>query len=515
MSYGIQTTLNLAETPLFAEVCEEAEGQEAQSSSQNHASGSLKSGSKQYCFTPQPQAPKAKEAREYVLQLGTSPGKHMQQAEKPSFMNMARASAYRPSQTPKGDVKESFVRPNSTSGESKSSHTASKSGEHAAHVRSAVANTPQGITLKSPSANIAKETIRAKGQETRGERKENGKEATISLATRKWSSEETREWWDARYDQKERQGDQQKQDQQEEKQQEENALRVTKKGRSASRNTPNPHMATENNAAKPRKPDLIPPKMGVFALYYVLTKMGIQSDGASNFSYKKEIEQVDGQVTETHKKRLAELKEAINKESESTRWGVASKIFSWMASFIGMISGAVLIATGVGVVAGSMMIIGGMIQITNQILEMSGGWQKIAELLPGEDTEKKGAVVAWMQIGVAVLSLILAGVGAIWGGYANFGEAASTATALMSSIATMGHGITTIGQGINVFMFKDKLGDIKQFELRLAQLKHMRQDLMEKVEWGIDRLEKLFEDLAKALEFDEELFYADQMLYRR
>ena len=517
MSYSIQTTLKLAEAPLFAESCEESDPESANPSPLNNSSGTLKSGSKQYSFTSQPQATKAKEAREYVVQLGkNSSSKGQEQAEKPSFMTMARASAYRPSSSAlKGDLKETVVRPKASTSEAKPYLAATKNGESAIPVRSSVPNTFQNATLKSSSLHFAKDAAKAKGDETHGARKENGREAGSPLASRKWSTEETREWWDARYDQRERQGDQQKQDQQERKQEEENALRVTKKGRSASRNASSPPMGKENQGAKVRKPDLSPPKMGVFALYYVLTKMGIQSDGASNFTYKKEIELVNAQVTETHKKRLAELKEAMDKEAESTRWGVATKVFSWMASMVAMISGAVLIATGVGAVAGSMLIIGGMIQITNQILELTGGWQKIAELLPGEDHEMKAAVVAWMQIGVAVLCLILSGVGLIWGGPAHVGEAAMIAQTLIGATATMGHGITTIGYGINVFMYKEKQSDIKQFELRLAQLKHMRQDLMEKVEWGIDRLEKLFEDLAKALEFDEELFYADQILYRR
>ena len=525
MSFGVQAPLTptLNELNFLAAESEEAQQQELHDSALPDAPGGLKTSSKQYSFVPLPNTPRAKEARDYVLQLGSSMGSKMPQAEKPSFMSMTTASAYRPAtQTANGEAKGTSTSPFSsrTPIQSKPPQTEPARSEQAASSTSCTgptATTPQNAPSRAHTPLTAKENDKTtSSRETGAERKENNREAASPLASRKWSTEETREWWETRYHQKERQGDQQKnQDQQDGQEQDEHPLRVVKGGKSASKNGSSLQPIPENTSGKARKPTLTPPKMGVFALYYVLTKMGIQSDGVSNFSYKKEIEQVDGETTETHKKRLEELKEAIQKEQESTRWGVATKVFSWIGSIIGIISGVVLIATGVGAVAGSMLIIGGLIQIASQIMELTGGWRKVIELLPGDDREQKAAVVAWMQIGIAVLCLILSGVGVIWGGYASFGQATQTAMALMGGVASMGRGVTTIGQGINVFMFKDKQGDIKKFELRLAQLKHMRQDLMEKVEWGTDRLEKLFEDLSKALEFDEELFYADQMLYRR
>lgn len=513
MSCGIQAQLTLNDPPLFAEACEEGDQQDTLSSSLNNASGSLKSGSKHYSFTPLSYSPCDKKIHDSVLKGGNFASKQSV-PEKPSPMQLARTTANNPPALKAicGETKATGMSFKSPMADVKPTSTLTQtSSTYSPHAQAKSSLSP-GTTMKTFSRQSTKETHQSKNQRTL----ETPKERCTSLSERKWSSEETHEWWEARYHQKERQGDGHKgQDQHENHEQEEEMLRVTKKGCSASRKGADTNWQTENDRENVRKPLLAPPKMGVFALYYILTKMGIQSDGVSNFSYKKEIELVDAEVSGTHKKRLEELKEAIKKEDESTRWGVAAKVFSWMTSIVSMISGILMIATGVGVVAGAMLLIGGMIQVSNQIMELTGGWQKIAALLPGEDTEKKGAVVAWMQIGVAVLCLILAGTGAIWGGYTNFGEVASTASALMNAIATMGHGVTTIGQGINVFMFKNKLSEIKQFEYHLARLKHMRQDLMEKVEWGVDRLEKLFEDLAKALEFDEELFYADQMLYRR
>jgi hypothetical protein len=387
----------------------------------------------------------------------------------------------------------------------------------------------QGQPVKIPPLSSAKECVKgvvkpqiAGRPSSPTERREKG---SPCLAERRWSSEETRKWWEIRYHQKkERQPDQRKdqqnqeqqnqeqqnQEQQHEQERSEASLQKIKRGGGFAASTTSTQRITPLS-----KPALTPPQVGVFALYYILTKIGIQSDGASSVACKQEIEIVNAETTEVHKKRLEELKEAMRKEQESTRWGVASKVFSWIGSMVSILGGIVLIATGVGAVAGAMLVIGGVIQVSNQIMELSGGWNKVIDLLPGEDREKKAAVVAWMQIGVAVLCVILSGVGVIWGGYANFGEATQLVMGVMGGIATMGSAVTTTGMGVSAFLFKNKLSGVAHSDLRLAELKFLRQDLMDKMDWGINRLEKFFEELSKTLEFEEELFYADQMVNRR
>lgn len=334
------------------------------------------------------------------------------------------------------------------------------------------------------------------------------------LSTRQWAKQETKQWWEARYHQREREGGKDQQQQDQEKEDEKFRLSKTASVSSNKRSSSYPQKGS-GQAAASKKPALEPPKLGVFALYYILTKLGIASDATSNFACKNEIERVDLETTEAHKKRLDEMREAIKQEDQSARWSVAVKVFSWIGSLLAIISGIALIATGVGAVAGAMILAGGLIQITNQILELSGGWKKIADSLPGDDPEKKKAVVCWMQIGVAVLCLILSGAGVVWGGFSNFGAALQTAQNMMSGIAIMGGGVTTIGEGVSTSKYKDKMGEVKRYETILAGLKHKRRDLMETVEWGIDRLEKLFEELAQALEFEVELFRAEQSINRR
>lgn len=362
---------------------------------------------------------------------------------------------------------------------------------------------PAPKTLTTPTPQQPKQSearpVTLKRSEGRSEKRD-PRSSQSPLQSRQWTKEEPRDWWQQRYHQKEREEREQGRDQREK------AEAVTQVKKSTK---------TEGgNQACMKKPILERPRTGVFALYYILTKMGIYSDGTSNFSYKKEIEMVNEETTTAHKLRLDGLKLAIEQEQSAAQWGIASKVFSWIGSMVGIIAGIALIETGVGAVAGAMLVAGGLIQITNQILELTGGWKKIAELLPGDDPDKKRAVISWMQIGIAVLCLILSAAGVIWGGYSNLSEAMQTAMAVFGGIAAMGHGVTTIGEGISGFMYKDKMSDVKRYERVLAELKHKRRDLMERVEWGVDRLEQLFEDLAQALEFEIELFRADQMVNR-
>lgn len=514
MSFGIQTQsiTPITEISLFAAEAEETFTQEAFDSSLPDAPGGLKTPGKTHSLTPKADAPYAKETREYVRFFGPKTKTDSPETNKQTFME-ALATTYRPTvHVSKGEGRSTHPTAKQSPNEKTETPTLSSQQTNSGvkGERLPLSTTrPQNQTKSS--AEQATHGVKAKTLQETTERRP---ASAAYSSTRQWTKEETKKWWETRYHQRERQGDQKKDDQHHSHEEEEKKFSISKSANVSAKHRETT-TAQKEIGGKVRKPELTPPKLGVFALYYLLTKMGIASDGTSNFAYKKEIEFVDGQTNEIHKKRLEEIKEAIKKEKETERWGIAYKVFSWIASLIAMIVGIALIATGVGAVAGAMLIAGGTIQMTNQIMEITGGWKKIVELLPGEDTEKKRAVISWMQIGIAVLCLVLCAAGGIWHGFSNLGPAMQLAVGVLGAIAAMGHGVTTIGEGIEGFMFKERLADVKKFDIKLASLKHMRQDLMDKVQGGIDRLEKLFEDLAQTLAFEEELFQADQMVNRR
>jgi len=261
------------------------------------------------------------------------------------------------------------------------------------------------------------------------------------------------------------------------------------------------------------KPFLVRPRMGIFALYYILTKIGLISDSRSHYQTKQQIRLNQEETDKTHVERLAEMKKAIDEEKSTKRWSVATQVFSWFTSFLGIMTGIALIMTGVGVVAGALLLFAGLIMVTNQLMQLTGAWQKIAEKLPGTP-EQKRSMIMWMQIGITVLCFILSGAGVVFGGFTAVKQAMEASQMVMGGVIMMGYGTTSFGEGVSNYKYRNRLAKIRQHQIRLAELKHRREDLQEMVESSMHRLEKLFEDLANLLEFETELFRADQKANR-
>ncbi len=465
---------------------------------QTQAKGEMRCAQKTYTVTPKAETPKTNQLRSYVQSSGV---KNSVRASTPSPMSLVTSMATSTSRQAAAKSFQPAPKVSSTTPQT-ATPTAKHSFQKAQTPTISKAQASPALPKSAATKRPITPTTQTRGQpRTTLERKESRNHST-PIQSRKWGKQETEQWWQQRYHEKERDG------QREGRRDQEHNEELSGVGSSTARKS----LSTENGTIQ--KPILERPKTGVFALYYILTKMGIQSDGTSNFFSKKEIESVDAETTEAHKKRLVEMKTSIEKQRASDNWALASQIYSWIGSIVGIAGGVALIATGVGTVAGAMLIVGGLIQITNQLLQITGSWNKIAEMLPGNDLEKKRAVINWIQIGIAVLCLILAGVGSVWGGVWQVQESMQKVLGAIVGIGMMGKGATTIGQGVYGFMYHEKMSEVKRYDKVLARLKHRRQDLMERVEWSVDRLEQLFEDLAKALEFEVELFRADQMINR-
>ncbi len=256
---------------------------------------------------------------------------------------------------------------------------------------------------------------------------------------------------------------------------------------------------------KQRKLPLPPPGTDSFSLMFELEKLELLGESRSFAESKEEIEALNIETTALHKKMMKEMEEAIKSQKKSNTWSVIASVFSWLGSITSLITGIALIATGVGVIAGSLLIAGSVITISNQIMHLTKGWEKVTKLLPGDNNEEKQAVIMWIQIAITVLCLILAGVGIVLGGFSQFGEAISSAMQLIGGAAAAGGGVTSIGIGIYDFLHRDHLGESKIYEARLASLKHRREDLMEVVDDAPERLEDIFDFLARILGFRDEM----------
>lgn len=512
MSYAIQMlqqTTPLEEGMLIGEECLAVEEELSQDS--YVAKGSLTTYTRQYTFVKITQSPTTKEMTSLVIKWSSSTDK--QTSKETNIFSLARSFSSGACTLPSHPVTS---RPSSPSSAPTAPLAKPDQPPPVVAAKTSLVKSPDAAA-RSPLTDGSKNRVADTSKSSQERTAKTPAHQESCLLEKRWKHEETLSWWQTRYHKRDsdkggQHHSQDQHDQEEEEASSKKSKKVLLEGASKG--------ISVNTAAPPsrksKKPHLPPPKLGVFALYYILTKMGIFSDGVSNFANKKEIEVIDFETTETHQKRLKEMKEAIDKERSSTRWSITLKAFSWIGSLFSIISGIMMVVTGVGVIAGAMLIVGGVIQVTNQILEVSGGWHKIAELLPGDASpEKKRSIIAWMQIGITVLSLVLSAVGVIWGGFKNFGEGMQIAANMISGIAAGAHGVATIGEGVSAFMYRNKLSEVRRYDMLLAGLKHRRHDLMEKMEWRVERLEQLFEDLATSLEFDIEIFRSDQLINRR
>lgn len=204
-------------------------------------------------------------------------------------------------------------------------------------------------------------------------------------------------------------------------------------------------------------------------------------------------------------KKVEDLREAIAKEKESVSWGIAVKSFSLIGAMLSVLAGIVMAATGVGAAGGALLIVGGILHLAAQIMEITGGWKHILQTLPGDDPTQKSAVLTWIQVSITVLSLVLAGAGAVIGGISAIKESMGWAQAMIGAIALTGTGIALIGKGIKDKQWKDKHADLTRDQITLDKLKYNKQSLMESVELISSVMEKASELRAALIKYKEQL----------
>jgi hypothetical protein len=192
-----------------------------------------------------------------------------------------------------------------------------------------------------------------------------------------------------------------------------------------------------------------------------------------------------------HKKRLEVLTEQTKTARETKSWGIAMQVFSWIASLLGIITGIALIATGVGAVAGAFLICSGVIVVGSQILEVTGGWGRIAKLLPDDSPEKKAAIINWIQLALTILGVIMGVAGGVMGGFAAISESMQFANALFGGIVLSALGITQIGKAIKDREGKRHQASVRQHEIELTRLENEREDTADKIEEKFKRMERL------------------------
>jgi hypothetical protein len=257
-------------------------------------------------------------------------------------------------------------------------------------------------------------------------------------------------------------------------------------------------------------PQLPLPRLGMIPTYYVLTKIGIISDATGLQSNKEEMDVLNEERDKLHKERMQELTKAQKDALAKKRWGVAMQIMHWLIAFTGLITGIGLLISGTAVLAGSLMLAGGVLAVTNQIMNATGVWDKIVEKLPGQDPEKKRAVVMWMQVGISILAMVLMSGASMFGGFSKTFQIMGTITSMQSAGLTIGHSICMLGMSLTQSKHKARLAEVKGRELLQKKNENRHQDVMDDVKRQQEVHEQLMESLAKWLETQQRDFHATQ-----
>lgn len=231
--------------------------------------------------------------------------------------------------------------------------------------------------------------------------------------------------------------------------------------------------------------------IGLDQLAVLFYANGLRHDCLDDVTTKSEIDANQKEATKLHEEKVQKIKEKIKSEAESSNWGITISVFSWIGSLLGIITGIALIATGVGAVAGAMLLVGGVCTLGSQILEVTGGWDKIAQLLPDDTSEKKAAIKTWIQLAIAILGVIMGLAGGVLGGFTPISEGMQFANAFMGGFVLMAMGVTQIGKGIVDKKVKDNQAAVKRSEIKLAENDQKKEDLIELIEDKYSRRERL------------------------
>lgn len=237
------------------------------------------------------------------------------------------------------------------------------------------------------------------------------------------------------------------------------------------------------------------PTPTIFALFFITAKLFVTDELMKLASEQEELKHVNEEDTKLREERLGELKKELERAATDEKWSIATTVFSWMTSFLQILSGAALILTGAGAVAGALLLTGGILMLTNHLLKETGVWKKIGDLLPGDDPEKKAAIITWMQLGIGILALMISGAGAVLSGTAAIGQASQTANMFVGSVAAGAIGVCSIGQGISGYELNIKRAAIKKCDIAIEQIRAKRQDIQENMDGRLEQIKQVFAGL--------------------
>jgi hypothetical protein len=246
-------------------------------------------------------------------------------------------------------------------------------------------------------------------------------------------------------------------------------------------------------------PLLTPPEIGIYALCWIISKLGITTSNRSQYYLQQEIRELDKDINISQSERIKKMTRDASLKKSTTPWSIMTKVMSWIGSFMAIITGIALIATGAGVVAGAMLITSGALSMTNHLLEATGGWTKIAQKLGKENPTKTRSMIMWMQLSIAIVSFILGGAAVVVGGFNTVKEVLGQAGTLFVAVASTGIGVLLIAKGIMDKKMHDNQSTMKSIDRTLAQYENDRENNLENSQDILFAIERFYEQLLEIL----------------
>ncbi|WP_213357527.1 hypothetical protein [Chlamydiifrater phoenicopteri] len=259
---------------------------------------------------------------------------------------------------------------------------------------------------------------------------------------------------------------------------------------------------------KPLAPEVVVPviplpSVGVFTLSYLLTKQGILCDYASYGTYKDNIEATQKELELTHKQRMKELKNNLDKENTAKRWGTLATLVEWIMPWLSIGLSVLSISSGESIFA-TLTLFSGLITLTLALMDSMDAWEKLERLLPGSNQEKKRKITRMAYFSILTANSILS---LITVKYHKL-EMSSMVNGLMLGVAPAFESASAVIRSGAVWtrsMVIAAKGSLVSLENLIDQLNQERDDTYQSVEELVENIQEQFEAISRILSLEQEL----------
>lgn len=255
----------------------------------------------------------------------------------------------------------------------------------------------------------------------------------------------------------------------------------------------------EESAAAPAA--YLPPTLphlpsALFTLYYLMNKLSLLSENLSAVGLRQLIESHQQEVEAVHERRIEALQKVLTAEKRAQNWKIMTTLFAWTGIVMAIVTGVLLVTTGVGLVAGTLLVAGGILTLTDQALDISHAWDEIASLLPVDDPEQQRSIISWIRLSLLFVSLAVSGASIGMTGFSQVWGISQMGSSLTQAGAVGAAALAALGKGAAHSSYFKALSQLKGLEMELIDLEMDETRHRELLEHLLSCSEGLFEGLS-------------------